>query len=1174
MSNVPTVSKPVSAAISGELMKNYIAGTSIATDKPLAVFEDRSGAPMLLSVGGTDTEGTDALYLMMRDTTAGTGWQQRSLSAGLAGTAICYAVSVGPDGTAVIAVAMQDDQGGCAVYVTGRLEPDPSWSGWQDPTALWTARPGGPTGTITSITAGEHVEITYEDDTVGVGPLLIATVQTDAGVARYFVVADPAQDGSQAPLWRPYHEPSQVSTLHDLQIGRMEIGGRARSGTYALYTSGDGSRWISFTSLPSPNPNTGHQTRSASWRAPDGATVLAPLPDPTGLTRLFVAGSGVWVYEPSDQGNAATAPTALPGGTTPIRALLARQDSQSAVVWTVDQSGQLWSTTSTSGGPWGIPMLVQHNVANITAWRNRGRSANELFLTTSAASSSTVRYLFQDAATRQWQHTDMPVPATAVVQEFPCFTTVVRFTDPDGNPVVGAPVTLNASTWCQVVVNGFYSTLDDTNPCPALTDGNGSVTIINKVSTLATPIFRFGATWLDAQINVNPAAAALSRLASSLSGSNLSDVTLPDGSKLVPPDSVDQDTLDQVQQALAALSSNQGSLPADGSAATVTPTTSLMVKPKRTLRLGVISDLGDAIWTAAGDLMQAITTGVEEITDWVLQTAENIAEDLLQFAVKVGEAIYTFLITTLTDLLSVINWICQKIAVGLETLIQWLGFLFDWDDIVTTHKVLVNLGKQSMLFVRDGVAVIKAKMDAAFARAIAAVESYSPTPPAVKPPAYLSTPVNKAASGAQQGAPASSQQMASFMTTHPAGTFATYQLSSGGALTAAPPAFPNLPPVLGTLLSTVITELKVALQTVEGLLEGVQDLYQTGELTLGNLLKLVSTDLLAGLLAAVQGLLDGVLEVAEDLIDEILDGVLLATADIPLISGLYAKFAGGDEMSILDGMCLLIAVPVTMAYKVLTGQAPFANGTYGLDTESWTAMRPLGGALHPSFAVRPLQLDETADSSETVLLYSQIGGAAAVLCDALVAIVFPIKCTAEVAERKDITKILAFILCAVYTVKLGGTFPLDDADGQEALDLVGWGADLLTLVLSAGDAINSVVPEDMRMVGVDKASSAMNIVDGAAWLVVGGVSYVAELVHDLEGDHPDYHGLWMDTVKLVSNVVGPLGPIGEGVFGLRPTGPAGWIGFALGVVGYTGGFIVDILRLGYTIQEDLRYQHH
>ncbi|WP_158912033.1 hypothetical protein [Granulicella sp. L56] len=82
----------------------------------------------------------------------------------------------------------------------------------------------------------------------------------------------------------------------------------------------------------------------------------------------------------------------------------------------------------------------------------------------------------------------------------------------------------------------------------------------------------------------------------------------------------------------------------------------------------------------------------------------------------------------------------------------------------------------------------------------------------------------------------------------------------------------------------------------------------------------------------------GVLDVIEDLMNALIaaisdafntfQGILTKQIDIPVISWLYKQISGGDPLTILDLMCLLMAIPTTLLYKLTFGMpnatAPFS----------------------------------------------------------------------------------------------------------------------------------------------------------------------------------------------------------------------------------------------------------
>jgi len=100
------------------------------------------------------------------------------------------------------------------------------------------------------------------------------------------------------------------------------------------------------------------------------------------------------------------------------------------------------------------------------------------------------------------------------------------------------------------------------------------------------------------------------------------------------------------------------------------------------------------------------------------------------------------------------------------------------------------------------------------------------------------------------------------------------------------------------------------------------------------------TDIIKKLIAI---LFDVVLESAQHLIFLILDIIKIIVSGamemldyplhIPIISWLY-KLITGNELSVLDVICLVAAIPITICYKIAFGEAPFSDDTFDMAKSS------------------------------------------------------------------------------------------------------------------------------------------------------------------------------------------------------------------------------------------------
>lgn len=92
------------------------------------------------------------------------------------------------------------------------------------------------------------------------------------------------------------------------------------------------------------------------------------------------------------------------------------------------------------------------------------------------------------------------------------------------------------------------------------------------------------------------------------------------------------------------------------------------------------------------------------------------------------------------------------------------------------------------------------------------------------------------------------------------------------------------------------------------------------------MIKQVAGDLINGALTGLRSLIELVVNVAKDFVTWVLT-IMDTAIEIPLISALYKRIARAD-LTLVDLICLLGAVPSTLLYKFTVGKAPFQNNGY------------------------------------------------------------------------------------------------------------------------------------------------------------------------------------------------------------------------------------------------------
>ncbi|NPD22595.1 hypothetical protein [Corallococcus exiguus] len=1115
-----------SATVSSSLMYNYLAATSVDAAYPLASAEDTGGSPLLFSVGASSANtARKTLWVMLRDTTVTTGWRQVELSPDANHDVQGYAVVQAPSGQVIIAVAMDDGAGGSRVFVSPALTPTPDGGPWSTLNTAWVQRNGAPAGMpVQRLLLGDFVSASE-------APLLVAEVKnTNSSTGRYFVDASTSTTNSAWVNWAP---PKDMQTLHDVVVARASITGISYRGTWSLFDDNTGKRCLTFTSLLDPSTNTTH---SLSVTAPSGGRCLWALEDRQnqGLSALYVGGDGLSWFPSTGLKNAkstalAIASSAVLSGVTSV---LAQQDSQRVSVWAVDGSQRLFSLNNTVGATegWSAPLQQREHVARLAPRRNQKRSTGELFVT--STDNSLITYLWQDPDTTAWQNTDMVLPTLANGQEFPSYTTVVRFTDAQGAALVGQPVQVNASEWSRVMVNGYWTDLDTSTRVEVKTDASGTVTLINKVSDVGTPVFRFSAPFLAQDVTADPSAELRANLAAKLKGQDLSQWTKPDGTPVVPP-GADPDMVAQVQASLQQLMDNMDSLPADGTSAPLEPAAPTAMAKTQT-SFAVLGNVTNAIETAAGDVLQALKSAAGAVYEYVIQPILSGTKTLLQFFVKIGEQVVTFVVRTIKEALQLISWLFQQLAVLIEDIIAFLGFLFAWDDILDTQRALEAMTKDALLALASKLKGSEATITSFFDSLIGQFDSLCDS-------ALGMQDVSTQQVTAQTQASATPEQQSALdcLNTSPGATFSTYQMSHGGIGQSTSDAPDN--PVMEAIsdfVQTVEDILSDVAVSVKELLQGIQTLTQQGNLSLHALVKLIAGEAGKALLSAMRDLVLGLCEVVEDLTQAIIQDVLLRPFNIPVISWLYKKLTGEEQLTMLGALSLLTAIPLTIVYKLLTSESPVASLA-----EAPSQRNTLQLARMPWRAQPTLELAaKTTGLDPKRCAYSILGGGAAEISSFLYSLFLEASAILSVAKIEGpLVKVVNTLQAVTTATGVAGTFPTDDSPIQWAVDLILWSVSAVEAMTSGCVAYLGWRPpsgENTKLAAevLEKVDAGLLGVIGVGGLILSVASYVLEMLA-LAGDDPvaPSHGFMTDTEKLGANLLRYSGTSLECLGGFTPS---------------------------------------
>lgn len=1035
--------------LDGELMTNYQAVLPVAPGHRIAAAQDRSGNPMLFSIGGDGH-----LYLIGQAPGTASGWQQIDLSACLGDAlyGLTFGLAQASDGSLSLGLALapsSSDTSSSTLYLATGLPNDTQDPAWQGMASRWVARPAqvGAAGATTQNLGAPPISRILIGDVLDAGsPALVIVVAQVGGEAQhYFVNGDTS---SSAWQWQDYPLPLDAATVLDLAIGFTPLG----VGTYALCRDPSGTQTsLTFTSVP----NAYGQTYNRQFQAPSGARCLAAIPDPNdyGYSQLFVGGDGLWWFPSAGQAANASAQVILassPGGS--IVEMQVRENSQQIVIWWFDRSENLYlvqgrQSNRASGPGWSEPLVLRGQVTQIAAYCSQPRQTSAIFYVTGAAA---LGFMIQAEASTLW--TDMPIPLsdTGEVDSFVCYTSQLQLLSEQGMPLAGQQVAISASQLSYTTINGNLYVLDGTQPITVTTDPTGSITCINRVTSLATPIYTVSAEFLSAPIVLNPASKVIAGLAAIQTGSDLRGATKQDGSPLITGDYPDE-VYDYGAYSIAQLNTMIAALPTNGAPSSTSSASASKAKvvPAATswgmtfesgrprLYTGAavgrellpalggraqprmdteLLDLGVVDWVEGvfGDVMQAIETGIEKVVGFVVSAAEQVFE----FIVKIGAKVFRVVIECVAQALELACWILDALF-GLDLLafLQWLGFLFDWGDILTTHDVIGNMANQSLNLVVAELGRAKLAIVGFFDQ----LEQRLGQAPTL-PSSIAALTVGDVVAQTKADTSPENQSSAQFMTSGVVSNFGTYQTQFSGMLSAtATGAGSGSGPIVTFFEDVLVPTMKQAaglLETFLGDLVKVVQGVKAGTMTIGEAIELIVGDTLLGLLDIAETLALGLIDVAQSLI-ELLQSLLGASIDIPFLTALYRLVTKGDAMTLLDGLALLAAIPSTIFYKIVTDEAPFDEQAFGLASGGYQQVFATLGLELPAANLQLAASSGGGGNFDAQVVYSTLGGAAALGAKLLSVILDSIN-----ALAKSEVKFTSELQLISSLVQIATTFPI------------------------------------------------------------------------------------------------------------------------------------------------------
>lgn len=938
-----------SITYSTELMDNYRQASTMAPEQEFLALQKPDGQALLFSIGQNGSFNVTAEVAGLPH-----GWAA-PLSLNQQPNTRCshFGAAQRTDGSVRLAMVLKP-AGGTPVsdtlYVADLVLE-------QDGTVrlpAWTSFPYDDQATARALVSIAGVRVSAASDAEYV---VVDVLRDPAGpasaIVRYFI--DPAKPDGHA--WQLHDVPVDIeSTDYATALGR-----RADAGVDGLYVGGRiaGNPQLVYTPLrnelrPGKRPlSVALQLTAAGDVVPD-ALASCRLDD--GSTDLYAAADGVlYRFAAANQGNGAVADVVLSDPLFGrVSNLYAAVEGDQVVVWGRNTDAQVFYTScatpalaaAASGTPaWSRPLPLQQGVQHLSSFVNRVTGANTMVAHT-ASDGLRVGTKSREVGLWTWRSVTLPVADVQTPAErFSSYTTRIDLTDEHNQPCPGVPLAITAESVTGVYANHLYYVIGP-RPTHIATDHTGTVTLIEAIPRLTGTRFTAHVADGDAAPQpVNPMDKAFRKASDLQSVDQLRGATItryvdgrPVTSKLVKA-GVD----DAILRRVATLNKQCAAVYADPA------------KPPAPHLLAAMADGPAAPFAVpddtpvvdAGDLFQALEAHAEVQRVRAVNglAADGLAseesfwdmlirwfEDAWEFVVKIGEAIYRCVLQVIEDVVSAIRWVFDKIVAAVEDLIDFLKYLFAWDDFKRTKDVVKNVIVVGLKHQVTQLSSARSELDRLIDGLIADIDAWAGIDDHLGPQAQGG--LSRNASKDRPDAPGS------LLAHHLQGNVA--HGTTSGQTTADPPKGPLQ--VLADALEAEGEALGEAGRELSDLMR------EAPSLTLGQILKRVAGIIGAAALRSAKVVMDALIDLLIALFGAAIEA-LDAPIHIPVLSDILNAI-GIADFSLLDALCWVTAVPVTIAYKIATAiqgnaRAPFPEGPEATFLATVTDFESLQAAFAP-----------------------------------------------------------------------------------------------------------------------------------------------------------------------------------------------------------------------------------
>lgn len=603
----------------------------------------------------------------------------------------------------------------------------------------------------------------------------------------------------------------------------------------------------------------------------------------------------------------------MPGTFDAIKKIRAARNGDNHSVWSLNEKGLHYQTNQFFdqelqqfvSDKWTNPIVMAKDAEQFCCAKGKG-VRNQLFSISTKYGSELTR-LWQDATTTLWNKNTLTIKGIDSLKEVESYSAHIRFSSKATKTFQGLHVKLSAESNLFVYVNSKSYHIGPDHEVSIPLGVAAEFTVICPVKDIASNRILLNATFLEKTVAINLAQKVLEDLKKKVtSGKDLANARKQNGELLVvkgTDPTILKSAANGIQEMLSAAKTIENDAPLKRTSFTI-GNTNQNIQARGKIVTNSLSHAGLTL----GDFLHSIWDGAKQAVEFVVEKIK----DGVQFVIKIGEQVFNWIVKTIQEIGSFIQKIFDAIKVFFKDLFEFLAFLFDWDAIVATKEAFKDFTNEAILSLKGEIKNIKKFVDDTLDEQIGKF-----SPELVDIPDSLDKIDPSEPSEKNTADPRSNWLNSKKDYLHDS---------------TDKPLKERIPTEFSSVFEGFVKDLKdILVKSGEGfklqmdiIFDGFKKLIQ-GEMKFIDFLKLLLQKLAGLSLFLVKQLMDLIFVSLDALINVALVG-LNKEWNIPIITELYKSVTKSDALTFLDVMCLFVAIPATVLYKIGEGKAPFGEG--------------------------------------------------------------------------------------------------------------------------------------------------------------------------------------------------------------------------------------------------------